>query len=257
MSHMLPRPEPREPFKRALRAQLMAQAPGVLARRESAWSRFQASQGSWVSWLKPAAAFAAIALLLVGGAGKAAADSLAGDAAFGLKTAAEHLQLALAFDDTSRLRLLSDDADHRLAELSRALTTRPDAAPVATDEYAAAVAHFTAAVDALRGKPGASADKKTAAEDVVDAAHAKHQAVLNELEKTAPADAHEGLERARQAAEKLHASDRPARTPEPSDEQDRTRSPEPTRTAAPTRASEEPRDGEPTRTTPRPSPTRP
>ena len=254
MSDMLPRPEPRDAFKRALRGQLMAQAPAVLARRETVWSRLQASS---VSWLKPAVAFAAIAVLLVGGAGKAAADSLPGDAAFGLKTAAEHLQLALALDDTSRLRLLSDTADHRLAELSRALTTRADAVPTATDEYAVAVARFITTVDALRGKPGASADKKTAAEDVVDAAHAKHQAVLNELEKTAPADEQQGLERAKHEAEKLHPSDRPARTPEPSDESDRTRSPEPTRTAAPTRASEQPRDGEPTRTTPRPSPTRP
>lgn len=267
MSDRLPRPEPREPFKRALRAQLMAQAPGVLARRETAWSHFQASiLGSGGSWLKPAAAFGAVALILVGGAGKAAADSLPGDAVFGLKTAAEHLQLTLALDDTSRLRLLSDAADHRLAELSRALTTRPDAAPVATDEYAAAVARLTAAVDALRGQPTTSADKKTAVEDVVDAAHAKHEAVFDELEKTAPADAQEGVERAKQEAEKLHASDRPARTPEPpepSERSDRTQSPQPARTAPPartaepTRASEQPRGGEPTRTTPPPTPTRP
>lgn len=257
MSDMLPPPEPRDAFKRALRAQLMAQAPGVLARRKTAWSHFQGS------WLKPAVAFAAVALLLVGAAGKAAADSLPGDVAFGLKTAAEQLQLALALDDTSRLRLLSDDADHRLAELSRAFTTRPDAAPTATDEYAGAVARFTAAVDALRGKPDTSADKRTAAEDVVDAAHAKHEAVLDELEKTAPAAAQQGLERAKQEAAKLHASDRPARTPDPSERPDRTRSPQPTRTAPPTRtaeptrASEQPRGGEPTRTTPRPSPTGP
>lgn len=260
MSDMLPRPEPREPFKRALRSQLMAQASSTLVRRETTWTRFQVS---WRSWLKPAVAFAAVAMLLVGGAGKAAADSLPGDAAFGLKTAAEQLQLALALDDTSRLRLLSDATDHRLAELSRALTTRLDAAPVATDEYAAAVERFTAAVDALRGRPDTSADKKAAVEDVVDAAYAKHEAVLDELEKNAPAAAQRGLERAKQEAEKLHASDRPARTLEPSDRSDRTRSPRPTRTsppiriAEPTRASEQPRGGEPTRTTPRPSPTRP
>ena len=245
MNGMLPRPEPRDPFKRALRAQLMAQAPGILARRETAWSLVQ---GSWVSWLKPAAAFAVVALLLVGGAGKAAADSLAGDAAFGLKTAAEQLQLALALDDTSRLQLLSEDADHRLAELSRALTTRPAAAPVATDEYAAAVARLIAAVDALRGKPGASTDKRAAAEDVADAARAKHEALLNELEETAPEAAREGVERAKHEAEKLHPSDRPAGTPEPSDRPDRTRSPQPTRTASPVRTSEPFRTPDPVRT---------
>ena len=243
MSDRLPRPEPREAFKRALRAQLMAQAPSVLARRETAWSRFQGSL------MRPALAAAAVVLVLVAGATKAAADSLPGDLTFGLKTAAENVQLALALDDTTRLKLLSDDADHRLAELTRAITTRPGAAPTATAAYAAAVARFTAAVDELRGKPGTSADKQTEAEDVVDAARAKHKAVLDELEKTAPADEQPGLERAREEADKLRPSDKPDRTKSPQP----TRTPSP-RTAEPTRASEQPRGGEPTRT---PSPTRP
>ena len=257
MSDMLPQPEPREPFKRALRSQLMAQATTTLVRRETIWIRFQRAS------LRPAAAFAAVVLVLVAGTGKAAADSLPGDAVFGLKTAVEQLQLALAFDDTSRLGLLSDDADHRLAELSRALSARPLAAPTATKEYAAAVARLTAAVDLLRGSPGTSADKRAAAQDIVDAAHRKHEAVLDELQKTAPASAQDGLERARDEADKLHASDRPARTTEPSERPEATRTPQPTRTAAPTRAteparaSEQPRGGEPTRTAPRPSPTRP
>jgi len=243
---MLPRPKPRDAFKRALRAQLLAQAPGVLARRETSWSSFGRS------WLKPALALAALVLVLVAGAGKAAADSLPGDPAFGLKIAAEQLQLALALDDTTRLHLLSDDADHRLAELARAITTRPDAAPTATDAYAAAVERFAAAVDALRGTPGASEDKKAAAEDVVDAAHAKHEAVLGALEQTAPAEAQDGLERAKHEADKLHASDRPARTPEPSDRPDNTRAPLPTRTTPPARTAEpthggEEHEGEPTR----------
>lgn len=235
MSDRLPRPEPREPFKRALRSQLMAQAATALVRRETAWSRFQRGL------LRPAVAFAAVALLLAGGAGKAAADSISGDPAFGLKTAAEQLQLAFAFDDTTRLALLSEHADHRLAELARAVITRPSAAPTATDEYAIAVARFTAAVDALRGTPGASEDTRTAAEDVVDAAHLKHEEVLDELQRSAPSDSQDGLERAMLEADKLHASDRPARTPEPpqpAERRDPTRSPQPTRTA------------------PRPSPTR-
>src|SRR5438132_5520406 len=114
MSDMLPRPEPRDAFKRALRAQLMAQAPAILARRETAWSRFQLMSGSW---LKPAVALAAIALLLIGGTTKAAADSLPGDLAFGLKIAAEQLQLTLALDETTRLRLLSQQAHHPPARL--------------------------------------------------------------------------------------------------------------------------------------------
>ena len=237
MSGRLPRPEPRDAFKRALRAQLMAQAPAMLARRETAWSRFRVVQ---VSIMRPALAVAAVVLILIAGAGKAAADSLPGDLAFGLKTAAEQLQLALALDDTTRLGLLSEDADHRLAELTRAITSRPQAAPTATAEYAAAVARLAAAVDELRGRPGTSADQRTAAQDVVDAARAKHEAVLDELEKTAPAEAQPGLERAREETDKLRPSGAP----------DRTRTPQP----KPTRASEQPRGGEPTRT---PTPTRP
>jgi len=248
VSDRLPRPEPREAFKRTLRSQLMAQASTALVQRETIWSRFQGGL------LRPAVALAAVVLVLGGGAGKAAADSLPGDPIFGLKAAAEQLQLVFAFDDTTRLALLSEEADHRLAELSRALTTRAAAAPVANDEYARAVARFTAAVDALRAKPGASADKRSVAEDVVDAAHLKHEAILEELQKNAPAEAQDGLDRAKQEADKLHASDRPARTPEPADHSDQPRSPQPTRTQTP-RATE-PARSDPTRTAPRPSPTR-
>ena len=245
MSDMLPRPEPREAFKRALRSQLMVQAATTLARRETIWSRFHGSV------MRPALALAAVVLVLVGGAGKAAADSLPGDTVFGLKAAAEELQLALALDDTTRLRVLSELADHRLAELAQALTARPESAPVATREYAAAVARFTAAVDALRGKPDSSTDKRIAAEDVVDAAHLKHEAVLDELERSAPDSAQQGLERARQEADKLHASGRPTRTPEPSEQPDETHTPQPTKT--PSRTPEPARTGRPTET---PEPTR-
>ena len=246
MSDMLPRPEPRDAFKRALRSQLMAQAATTLARRETSWSRFQRALTRPA--VRPALALAAVVLVLIGGAGKAAADSLPGDVAFGLKAAAEELQLAFAFDDTSRLQLLSDDADHRLAELARALTARPESAPVATEQYAAAVARFTAAVDALRGRPDSSADKRSLARDVVDAAHLKHQAVLDALERTAPESAHDGLDRARHEADKLHASGSPARTAEPSDDPEQTRTPQPTKTTNPGRTPEPARTGRPTET---------
>jgi uncharacterized protein DUF5667 len=244
MSDMLPRPKPRDAFKRSLRAQLMSQAPSVLSPRESAWSRMA---GSFLRpALRPAIVAAVIAVLVFASAGKAAADSLPGDAAFGLKVAAEQLQLALALDDTTRLRLLAEQADHRLAELVEAVSTRPSASPTATDAYAAAVKRFTDALDALQGTPGTSVDKQTAADDVVDAAHAKHEAVLDELEKTAPESAQHGLERAREEADKLHPSGRPARTVEPKDTPEPNETAEPTRaarTAAPTRAAEPSRGG--------------
>ena len=244
MKDMLPRPTPRAAFKRSLRAQLMVQAPSVLSPRESTWSRVT---GAFLRpALRPAMVAAVIALLVFASAGKAAADSLPGDAAFGLKVAAEQLQLALALDDTTRLRLLAEQADHRLAELAEAVSTRPGSAPTATDAYAAAIQRFTDALDALQGKPGTSADKQTAADDVVDAAHLRHEAVLDELEKTAPESAQQGLERAREEADKLHASGRPARTPEPNDTAEPTRA---ARTPTPTRAVEPSRGSLPTGTT--------
>ena len=235
MSDMLPRPEPRDAFKRALRAQLMAQAPGALARRETAWSRFQ------VGWMRPALAVAAVLLIVMGGAGKAAADSLPGDLSYPLKRAAEQVQLALAIDDTTRIQVLAEQTDHRLADLATAIESRPDKAPTASVEYAEAVRQFTLAVDALRGKPDTSIDKRTLAEDVVDAAHLKHQAVLDELQKrvipSERPDAEKEIANAKQVSDKLHASDRPARTPEPAERPDRSRSPQPTRTSPPARSA--------------------
>jgi len=111
VSDRLPRPEPRDAFKRALRAQLMAQAPTVLMRRETAWSRFQLT---WGSLMRPALAVGAVVLVLIAGAGKAAADSLPGDLAFGLKAAAEQVQLALALDEAVHRTAARAAADSRV-----------------------------------------------------------------------------------------------------------------------------------------------
>jgi len=100
VSGQLPRPEPREAFKRTLRSQLMAQASTALVRREAVWSRFQRGL------VRPAFAFAAIVLVLLAGAGKAAADSFAGDPAFGLKAVADQdprTWTAVAIDDGQRM----------------------------------------------------------------------------------------------------------------------------------------------------------
>jgi len=70
--------------------------------------------------------------------------------------------------------------------------------------------------------------------------------VLDELQKTAPESAQQGLERAREEADKLHPSGRPARTLEPQD------TPDPSDTAEPTRAARTPtpsRAAEPSRGT--------
>lgn len=262
MPDRLPRPEPRPAFKRALRAQLLAQAPTVLAPRGSRWSLLQRA------WLRPALAAAVVLALLLGTTGRAAADSLPGDATFGLKRAAEQLQLAFALDETSRLRLLAEQADHRLAELAVALAAQPARAPLAETEYEQAVRTLTGALETARGQTSASADKQAELDDLAGALRAKHAAVLDELERQRPSDAttDREIERAREATEGIRPSARPSRAPEASERPERTRSPQPARSATPSRTPEagsadEDRDEpsgspEPTRTPTRsPSPT--
>jgi hypothetical protein len=239
MSDMFKRPEPRDQFKRALRAQLMAQAPGVLARRETTWTRFTGG-----GLMRPAMVAAAVTLIVVGGTGKAAADSLPGDIVYPLKVAAEQVQLALAIDDTTRLRILSEQADHRLAELAEAVSARPNSAPAAEQAYATAVKTLTVAVEAVRDQPNVSQDKKTAAEDVVDAAHQKHEAVLDDLKNKVSPPQQPEVDRAKQESDKLHPSGRPARTLEPSNAPERTRTPQPTKTVAPSRSPEQQNGGD-------------
>ena len=246
MSDRLPRPKPRDAFKRALRAQLMTQAPAVLARRETTWTRFTGSL------LRPAMVAAAIALLAVGSAGKAAADSLPGDIAYPLKVAVEQIQVSLALDDSTRLRLLAEQADHRLAELAEAVSTRPNTAPAAEDAYATAVKKLTVAVEAVRGQPNVSEDRKTAAEDVVDVVHQKHEAVLDDLKNKVDPSQRLNVERAKQETDKLHPSGRPARTAEPTNAPEGTRSPQPTKTVPPSRTAEQQNGGEQPTHTPAP-----
>lgn len=197
---MLPRPEPRDAFRRELRGRLMAEARVAFAPRESAWARLQRS------WLRPAVAFAAIGVFLVTGSGLAAAGSLAGDPAFALKRAAEDVQLAFAPDDNARIEVLASQADHRLSELSTATTARPAAAATASAAYAEAVARLSAAVEALRGAPGPGATKTDAARDVAERARAKHIVVLDELEARVPEEARDAIERAKHEAESLRPS---------------------------------------------------
>ena len=74
----LPRPKLREEFRRELRARLMTEAVTALAPRP---------RGTAWTFLRPALAVGIASLVLVGGAGVAAAGSLPGDLTFGLKRA--------------------------------------------------------------------------------------------------------------------------------------------------------------------------
>ncbi|HUQ16759.1 MAG TPA: DUF5667 domain-containing protein [Candidatus Saccharimonadales bacterium] len=209
---MLPRPEPREAFRRELRGRLMAEARVALAprptTRETAWVTLQRL------WLRPAFVFAAIGIFLITGSGLAAAGSLPGDPAFALKRAAEDVQLALAPDESARIEVLATQADHRLAELSTATTERPAAAPTASAAYADAVARLNFAIAALRGKPDPGATKADAAREVAERARAKHIVVLDELEGRVGEEARDSIEQAKHEADKIGPDDhRPAKGP--------------------------------------------
>jgi hypothetical protein len=182
----LPEPQIRDEFRRELRARLMREAAVTLTpwRRDSAWT----------TWLRPALAAGLAALVLTIGAGSAAAGSLPGDAAFGLKRAIEEVRVALTFDDVERVRVLAEIADQRLSELER-VVPRSDKASTASDEYAAAVLRFRQAVDALQNA-APDADKSELAQDVADAARAKHEFVLERLRERLSENAKNAIDRA-------------------------------------------------------------
>lgn len=240
MSDRFPEPRMRDEFRSELRAKLISEAQTVLdprRRRDNAWAGFFGR-----SWLRPALGVGVAALVLIAGAGTAAAGSVPGDPAFALKKAVEELQVTFTFDDVQRVQLLAQLTDRRLDDLQKVADSQ-DKAPTASEEYAAAVTRFRAAVDALR--QAAPQDKADAAQDVADAARDKHDAVLDVIEQKVPEQAKPALQRAKEEEHrdkgdrdkgKGNADDTPrpsgSASPQPS------RSPRPTET---TRASEAPR----------------
>jgi hypothetical protein len=246
MEPRFPNPKLRDQFRKELRARLMQQAPSALApRRDNAWT-----------FLRPAFAIGIAGLVLLAGAGTAAAGSVPGDPAFGLKKAFESLQVTLAFDDLRRVQLLAAIADRRLEDLQK-VASRDDKSPTASEEFADAVTRFRAAVDAVQ--QAAPEDKSTAVQNLVEAARDKHEAVLDEVQLMVGSEqAKDAIERAKDAENRETDSERkdqgkdPQKTPRP------TRSPAPSRPPSPSlspRVSGSPRGterGESTET-PRPN----
>lgn len=204
-----PRPTVRSEFRKRLRADLMREAV-VLAEGRRA-QRTSPLAALFVR-LRPAAVTAAVALVLVGGSGYAAAGSLPGDPAYGLKRAAEEVELALAAGDDTKVRVLTTQTERRLAELQRS-ASRPDKAPTASAEYQAAVQRLGAAVSTLRDAP--AGEKRDAAEQVVEAAREKHVQVLETLRERLPGGAQEKVDRAleQHKANESKRDDRPRTSP--------------------------------------------
>ncbi|MEP6693278.1 MAG: DUF5667 domain-containing protein [Chloroflexota bacterium] len=218
----LPEPQLRDEFRRELRARLMREAAVTLTpkRRDTAWT----------SWLRPAMAVGLAALVLIAGAGSAAAGSVPGDATFGLKRAIEEVRVALTFDEVARVKLLAEIADQRLAELEQ-VASRDDKAPTASDEYAAAVTRFRAAVDALQ--QAAPEDKSEAAQNVADAAREKHEIVLEQLKARLSDRAKQSVERAIEEERKDTTQDAKEKDKERTDKERSGEGESPSNTTAP------------------------
>ncbi len=221
----LPRPRLRDDMRKRLRAELMNEAV-ALAEERRLRSR---SLGQRLRWwilgprLRAVVVVATLVVMLAAGAGAAAAGSLPGDPAFGLKRAAEQIQVAFAPTPEARVRILAAQAARRLDDLGRAAEL-PNKAPTASAEYEAAVQRFAAAVEALRSaEPGTAHD---AVDQVVQNAREKDLPVLEDLKDRLPADAQRGIERAIDTQEQLaptaapgeqRPSARPSRSPERDD----------------------------------------
>ncbi|MBU6424351.1 MAG: hypothetical protein KGQ88_09980, partial [Chloroflexi bacterium] len=141
------------------------------------------------------------------------------DPAFGLKRAAEQLQVALAPTAQARVQILAAQVQDRLSDLQRSADV-PAKAPTATTEYEAAVQRFAAAVQALRRSE--PAQRHDAVDQVVENARHRDLPVLEDLKERLPADAQQGIQRAIDAQEQLAPpstddhppSAAPAQTPE-------------------------------------------
>ncbi len=194
-------------FRAELRASLLA-APVVPSRRPAfGWLRLPA--------LRPVVAIGLVLALLAAGGGSAAASSLPGDPAFGLKRALEEVQVALAPDDATRLDTLVTQSDRRLGDLETAAAGRPSATAPATDEYRAAVGRLDAALATLIARPATPASAAAVAR--ASAGSADHLAALQALAARLPASAQPGIQRAIEAQQTVHgkSGNAPGRRGEP------------------------------------------
>jgi hypothetical protein len=237
-------PQLRDQFRKELRARLMQEAPIYLnPRRDNAWSALLRP-----AFLRPAMAVSLAGLVLIVGAGTAAAGSAPGDPAFVLKKTFEDVQVNLTFDDVQRVQLLAQIADRRLQELQQIANkddgqqnNKDDKTVAASEEFAKAVAQFRAAVDQVQTV--APADKADKVQKVVEDSREKHGNVVEQIQQKVTSDkAKDAIERAKDEEDKDTKEEqqgqsggghddkrtaRPTRSPAPS------RSPRPNQTARP------------------------
>jgi hypothetical protein len=197
-------PQMRDQFRKELRARLMQEAPIYLnPRRDNAWAAFLRP-----AFLRPAMAVSLASLVLIAGAGTAAAGSVPGDPAFVLKKTFEDVQVNLTFDDVQRVQLLAQIADRRLQELQQVANkddgqqnNKDDKTVAASEEFAKAVAQFRAAVDQVQTV--APADKADKVQKVVEDSREKHGDVVDQIQQKVTSDkAKDAIERAKDEEDK-------------------------------------------------------
>ncbi len=170
-----------------------------------------APRRGWLGALRPLLATLLVVAVLAATAGTAAAGSLPGDPAFGLKRAVEDVQVALTTDDVARLDVLSGLVDRRLGELEALSARGTDRIAAAMDEYAAALARMERQLEIVTlGRPSTARDAAIAR---ATAASDEHIARLRTLEEKLPSAAQPGLERAIDAQQRIRGSDRGPASP--------------------------------------------
>ena len=187
---------PRPEFRAELRSSLLAAPVSLESPRASrlGWSRLLA--------LRPALAAILILVLLATAGGVAAASSLPGDPAYGLKRAVEDVQVTLSSDDVVRLDTLVTQSDRRLADLETLIARRSSAVGFGTDEYAASVSRVDDALGRVVASPASS--QRDAALARASAASTDHLARLEALATRLPEAAQRGIQRAIEVQQRVH-----------------------------------------------------
>lgn len=194
-------------MRRDLRGALLAAPVAATASAGTAWTMRADLRTTWLMRLRPVLAVLVVFAILAGGAGTAAAGSLPGDAAFGLKRAVEDVQVATAPDDTARLDLLVAQTDRRLGELETLASRGSSAVGVATDEYVAALARVARMLATVSAEPATSARDTAIAR--TQTAAAAHVARLEILAGRLPDAAQQGIQRAIDAGKGIGTGETP------------------------------------------------
>jgi len=187
---------PRPEFRAELRSSLLAGPVSLESPRASrlGWSRVFA--------VRPALAAIFILVLLATAGGVAAASSLPGDPAYGLKRAVEEVQVTLTSDDIVRLDTLVTQSDRRLADLETLVARRSSAIGFGTDEYAAAAVRVDDVLGRVVASPASS--QRDAALARASAASTDHLARLEALATRLPEAAQRGIQRAIEVQQRVH-----------------------------------------------------